>query len=428
MKRITSSILLSAMACGTLSAQSIVENLSSSSAVVVRDPARQSSTEVDAAIYNPAGTAFVKDGLSFSVNGIANFGQTKAYDGTKSYKVDENYVMPSVQLTFKKGKWAFSGSFASEGGYRRSYKDGSPLIDAIAEDVCEALTSSLREEGDNGNAFFSQYSTKSHLNNWTTRLGAAYKISPNLSAYAGLKLNRVSWKAKPNVLFRLNSDLYTLQLSDFNESKTHKESGWGITPIVGLDYNGKAFNIGMKYEFGSHINIGDGEDFTLPAILSLGGNWQALRWLNVAVGGDLYFKSAGNPIFAFDDELYWDASVSATFTCNKSLKANIGWQIGKQYGWTEDFAYRDDLSIRDYPLPSKFSAGIRYAFTDKISMDLGVAIITSQAFKSSFNNNLNVTFPEDNGVFSDFSGSSSTIVAYKKRTPIQVAVGFNYGL
>lgn len=492
MKRITSSILLSAMACGTLSAQSIVENLFSSSAVVVRDPARQSSTEVDAAIYNPAGTAFVKEGLSFSVNGIANFGQTKAYDGTKSYKIDENYVMPSVQLAFKKGKWAFSGSFASEGGYRRNYKDGSPALDGIVgmySEILQPLTNALQlrgallEIGEEYNVWsdlgissddelcFSQYSTKSHLYNWAIRLGAAYEITPNLSAYVGMRLNRVSWKAKLNTGMEVynptsgtsttfaeytnnvseqfenanDEDLNDLEESmlnllqvydetgkiladDLSSSVSHTESGWGIAPVIGLDYKGKTFNVGMKYEFGSHINIGDGEDFTLPAILSLGGNWQALRWLNVAVGGDLYFKSAGNPIFAFDDELYWDASVSATFTCNKSLKANIGWQIGKQYGWTEDFAYRDDLSIRDYPLPSKFSAGIRYAFTDKISMDLGVAIITSQAFKSSFNNNLNVTFPEDNGVFSDFSGSSSTIVAYKKRTPIQVAVGFNYGL
>lgn len=463
------------MACGTLFAQPIVENLSSSSAVVVRDPARQSSTEVDAAIYNPAGTAFVKEGLSFSVSGIANFGQTKANDGTKSYKINENYVMPSVQLAFKKGKWAFSGSFASEGGYKRNYKDGSPALDAGIGSLSEALTSTsnylqlqgaLLEIGEEYGVWpnlginsddefcFSQYSTKCHLYNWAIRLGTAYQISQNLSAYVGVRLNRVSWKAKTNVgmaVYNPSSETTTPfaeysknvaeqfekaddeSLNDIKESTlnllqvydeigavsssiidsclSHAESGWGIAPIIGLDYKGKTFNIGMKYEFGSHINIGDGEDFTLPAILSLGGNWQAMRWLNVAVGGDLYFKSAGNPFSAFDDNLYWDASVSATFTCNKSLKANIGWQIGKQTYLVEDFTLRDDCTNNAYAFPSKFSAGIRYAFTDKISMDLGVALMTQQTSNVGLN-----------------WGSMSHAVTYKKRTPVQVALGFNYGL
>lgn len=498
MKRTTSTILLSAMACATLSAQSFIENQSSSSAVVVRDPARQSSTEVDAAIYNPAGTAFVKDGLSFSVSGIANFGQTKANDGTKSYKINENYVMPSVQVAFKKDKWAFSGSFASEGGYRRNYKNGSPLVDGTVglydewltnagisnklqtsgflAEIYEYLSDELLNEtfdigmDEDDELRVSQYSAKSHLYNWAIRLGAAYEILPNLSAYVGVRLNRVSWKAKPkfgmevynpssetstpfaeyskNASENIESyvdesiaetkeylletlDLYG-SLNNFFTSMlasgvSYTESGWGIAPVFGLDYKGNAFNIGMKYEFGSHINIGDGEDFTLPAVMSLGGNYQALRWLNVAVGGDLYFKSAGNPFCAFDDNLYWDAAVSATFTCSKFLKANIGWQIGKQNLWSEDYSYRHDQSMK-YLYPSKFSAGIRYAFTDKISMDLGVAIMTAQTVQSNINNSLNVDAGEYSEILPDYSGSSSTIVRYKKRTPIQVALGFNYGL
>lgn len=503
MKRITTTILFSAMACGTLFAQPIVENLSSSSAVVVRDPARQSSTEVDAAIYNPAGTAFAKEGLSFSVSGIANFGQIKANDGTKSYKIRENYVMPSVQLAFKKDKWAFSGSFASEGGYRRNYKDESPILDGIVglfneylpnSNVSNGLQSAglvaelheiLYETPDIGmdaddELRLSQYSAKSRLYNWTIRLGAAYEILPNLSAYVGMRLNRVSWKAQPKYgmeVYNPSSETstpfaeysknasenienyldesyqetkeYLLERLDAYETvsnlltnassyaTSHTESGWGIAPVIGLDYKGKAFNVGMKYEFGSHINIGDGEDFTLPAIMSLGGNWQALRWLNIAVGGDLYFKSAGNPFCAFDDELYWDASVSATFTCSKSLKANIGWQIGKQFAWEEDFSYRNvssiniKININKYAFPHKFSAGIRYAFTDKISVDLGVAIMSPLTVNSTANNNLTVEGRNVEGyeeLLPDYTGSSQKTVTYKKRTPVQVALGFNYGL
>lgn len=42
---------------------SLNENIAN--ALVVRDPARQSSTEIDAVVYNPAGTAFLDDGFHF---------------------------------------------------------------------------------------------------------------------------------------------------------------------------------------------------------------------------------------------------------------------------------------------------------------------------------------------------------------------------
>jgi len=483
--------MLSATVCSTLFAQSIAENLSTSTAVIVRDPARQSSTEVDAAIYNPAGTAFLKDGLCFSVSGIANLGSTKANESTQSYKINENYVMPSVQVAFKTGKWAFSGSFASEGGYRRNYKNGSVVVDGQVGLYNEWLASSkysdrlqtiaelaeyvydLPDIGiDIKDEFrFSQYTTKTHLYNYAFRLGAAYEISERFSAYAGLKLNRVSWKVKPNLgmevynpsseksipfseysnnvssssFEELNenipegmkqdfvdclntyNDPNNILIDVFSTPFAHTESGWGFAPVVGVDYKSKDFNIGMKYEFGSHINISDGDDFTLPAILSLGGNWQSTQWLNLAVGGDIYFKSAGNPIIACDNNLYWDVSLSATFTCSKSLKANIGWQIGRQNYWMEDFAYRTPTPYKAV-FPNKFSVGLRYAFSDKISADLGVAIAVNQTIYSHLSNSHVFDVEDKTGTFPKYSGNSSTDVTYKVRTPIQIALGFNYGI
>lgn len=483
--------LLLAMGSSTLSAQSIVENLSSSTAVVVRDPARQSSTEVDAAIYNPAGTAFLKEGLSVSASGIANFGSTKANDGTKEYKINENYVMPSIQVAYKKNKWTFSGSFASEGGYRRSYKNGSPTMGSMLGLYNEALTSigysnALQTLGltaelasaledlpdlgmyDNDEFRFSQNSTKSHLYNHTIRVGAAYELSKHFSVYAGLKINRVSWKAKPNLAMQVcnpstetaksfsdyfdnasanvesisNEEIKELLLDgiqttvntyeDLNETiidafssnSTYAEKGWGVAPVLGIDYKNGTFNIGMKYEFGSHINISDGEDFTLPAIMSLGGNWQALQWLNVAVGGDIYFKSAGNPIFAFDDNLFWDTSISATFTCSKSIKANVGWQIGKQSYYMEDFGYRQGIEVDSHPCYNRFSAGIRYAFSDKISADLGIAITSSASITSRIDSEFNIEDSE--GGY--HSSNATSYVKYNKNAPIQIALGLNYNL
>ena len=90
--------------------------------------ARDASTQIDAIYSNPAGLAFMEDGFHLSFNGqnvyqtrtitstfapFAGFGgnQTKTYKGEASAP-----FVPSLFAVYKKGNWAFSGSFAITGG------------------------------------------------------------------------------------------------------------------------------------------------------------------------------------------------------------------------------------------------------------------------------------------------------------------------
>ena len=66
----------------------IYQGLQNSTATVVRDPARQSSTEIDAVINNPAGTAFLNDGWNLSLNGKLGY-QSFDFIGSKYF---DNYV------------------------------------------------------------------------------------------------------------------------------------------------------------------------------------------------------------------------------------------------------------------------------------------------------------------------------------------------
>ena len=33
------------------------------------------------------------------------------------------------------------------------------------------------------------------------------------------------------------------------------QKGWGLTPIIGLDFNYGPWNVGVKYEFNTNLNV-----------------------------------------------------------------------------------------------------------------------------------------------------------------------------
>ena len=115
-------------------------------AAFLRMIARGASIDVDGVYSNPAGLAFLpKDGLqvaltiqsAYQTRDIAATsplwtmdGQTtvRNYEGTASAP-----VIPSIHAVYKKGDWAFSGSFAIVGGGgKASFNTGLPMFDAAA--------------------------------------------------------------------------------------------------------------------------------------------------------------------------------------------------------------------------------------------------------------------------------------------------------
>ncbi len=94
----------------------------------LRNLARDASTEIDAVYSNPAGLAFMTDGLHLSFNNQSAF-QTRTItstfapfvangdDATKKFKGETSVpFIPSLFAVYKKDRWAFSGSFAITGG------------------------------------------------------------------------------------------------------------------------------------------------------------------------------------------------------------------------------------------------------------------------------------------------------------------------
>ena len=99
------------------------------SARFLRNPARNTSTEIDAIFSNPAGLSFMKeDGFYISLNNQMAF-QTRTVTSTfplfelsggsdtKKYKgTAQSFFIPSIQAAYKWKNWVFSASFAIVGG------------------------------------------------------------------------------------------------------------------------------------------------------------------------------------------------------------------------------------------------------------------------------------------------------------------------
>ena len=117
MKRIFSSIVAASLALSTF-AGGLLTN-TNQSAAFVRNPMRYASLETDAIYFNPAGTAFFKEGWAFSANWqmIWQDRDVTSLLDKKTYK-GEVYVpcMPTLMAAYKTGDWTFSGFFGIPGG------------------------------------------------------------------------------------------------------------------------------------------------------------------------------------------------------------------------------------------------------------------------------------------------------------------------
>jgi len=164
----------------------------------LRNPARDASTEIDAAYTNPAGLAFLKGDKSwyFSLNNqsafqtrtitsdfppFAGFGgsDVKAFEG----KAQALFV-PNLQAAFKTGKWVFSANIGIVGGGGTlDFSKGLPSFESQVAANVAALSAPINTP--------SAYTLDSQLKGtqliYGVQLGATYRINEFLSAYLGVR-------------------------------------------------------------------------------------------------------------------------------------------------------------------------------------------------------------------------------------------------
>jgi long-chain fatty acid transport protein len=182
-----------ALLTGTLFAAGLVTN-TNQSAAWVRLPARNASTDIDAAYYNPAGMTKLADGFHFSLSNQTIY-QTKTvnnnYKGpgglfglnNPEYIGDVKApVFPSVYAVYKKNRLAFSLGFNPVGGGGgATYKTGLPSFELSPSDLVPALASQ------GATAYKLDAYLKGSSVYFGLQGGIAYKLNDKLSLGVGLR-------------------------------------------------------------------------------------------------------------------------------------------------------------------------------------------------------------------------------------------------
>ncbi len=276
-------------------------------AAFLRMLSRGATTEIDGALSNPAGLAFLpKDGFHVGLsiqsayqtrnidasfmtyNGVNATGPTvadkpfeKYYEGTAAAP-----VIPSLFAAYKKGEWTISGFFAiTAGGGKASFDDGLPMFDASA--MAGIFQEGLKAEKPtiitpDMYDITSAMDGKQYI--YSLQLGLSYKATEWLSVFGGGRMNYFTggYKGFLNAIVKgTDTNLLPLALDC-------DQTGWGLTPVIGVNAKLGKLNIscgGQITDYGLSDNYQSDTSFSCDSYsLGVGAKIKMNKHLNLNVG------------------------------------------------------------------------------------------------------------------------------------------------
>ncbi len=267
--------------------------------------ARGATTEIDGVFTNPAGTAFLDhEGWTLSLNiqsasqkrdVLATFPLFPTEDHTQKYHGTASApVIPSLYAAYKRGKWAYSAFMGfTGGGGKCSFTNGLPVFNAsimagfysqTADMAQNPVLQPLIAADPRVAGLLPLTADKYEINSamkgrqyiYGLQLGAAYQFNKHWSAFAGFRLNYfdgnyngfVKVQPKPEVLqtvqqlataYPVLAPTLSSMVNDKGEmvniALDCNQTGWGITPILGVNYKTGPLTLAAKYEFKTNLNI-----------------------------------------------------------------------------------------------------------------------------------------------------------------------------
>ena len=352
---------------------------------------REASIGIDGVYYNPAGVVFLGEGHHLSLNWQLAYQTRIIKNGYDLFKNNVNNpitprefkgeafapVIPSLQYAYNKGRWSFQANLALTGGGGKCTFDNGlgsfeKIVGETAMGAC-GLAGALdgAAKGALGAAYpkniFSEmfgtdgkYSYDSYMHGrqyyYGISIGAAYKVSDNFSAFAGLRTVYASCNYYGYVrdIKVGNTPLYTV----LDPTKTDAadillscdQTGLGFTPIIGIDYKTGRWNFSAKYELKTRMRLKNKSVNQAPSIGNLAGN---LRTALIA---------KGVPEVVVDNKILGDPTVQAVMG---GIKSKFDTALGEAVG-----EYEDGKKIAG-DIPAYLTLGAGYAPTDDLRINVG---------------------------------------------------------
>ena len=394
-------------------------------ATFLRNPARNAAIAIDGVYSNPAGIAFLPEGFHLSVSWQAAF-QKRQMDATNNlFQMNTNNqstnrffegetnapVIPSFQAAYViNDKWSVSAQFAvGGGGGACEFAEGLPMFEELIGGTLMkgVATNPNLPQGSS----LAKYSLNQSLTGeqyfYGFQVGASYKITENFSVFGGARgvlancsyvgaITGISGDVKlpeamggtvmPGVA---KSDDLTLDCA---------QSGFGITPIIGLDWNLGKLNLAAKYEFRTKINLenesnnsanltamaaqvpavavyDDGKKVRsdIPALLTLGAQYAIADNFRAMVGGVYYWDKNAKSGLAEQNKYainYGDNTWEANFGLEWDVTDKIMLSCG---GQRTQFGF-DDADMSDtnfFTGCSSLAIGGAYKFSEKMKLNVG---------------------------------------------------------
>ena len=413
-------------------------------AAYLRNPARDAVIAIDGVYSNPAGIAFLPQGFHLSVSWQAAF-QKRQIDATgKMFMMNANNqsadryfegtakapVIPSFQAAYViNDKWSVSGQFAiGGGGGKCEFDNGLPMFE-------EMIGGAVAQNGGTSYALNQQLTGKQYY--FGLQLGATYRLAENFSVFGGIRgvLASCGYEGaingiKANGLTAAEYSALSQQaaagaqqaadaaaqfaaagladkaaeyaamaetlkgqavqagtvaamIGDYNLDCS--QSGFGITPIIGLDWNLGKLNLAAKYEFRTKIELenestnsanvdalmpayADGGKVRsdIPALLTLGAQYQFTDAFRAMAGFHYYWDkdAQGSPIKKGNNT--WEALLGFEWDVNDKIMLSMG-------GQRTDYNFDDaDMSDINFNTPNyAICLGGAYKFSEKMKLNVG---------------------------------------------------------
>ena len=313
------SVMLTA-ATTTATAGGILTN-TNQSIDFLRNPARDAAIGLDGVYSNPAGVAFMPEGFYLginwqyahqtrtikSTNPVFALGKKNGGLGVKTFEgVADAPCIPSIQAAYNKGNWSLQFNFSVPGGGGKcEFADGLGSF----ESVVGSIANQLKPLGATGYDMDGYMQGRQYY--FGFQVGAAYKITSDLSVYGGLRLlyGTATYKAKISNIMVNTANGYvdfgsflqgaattvdagitqvnagiaqyeaagatvpaelTTKLAQLEGTKQSlnalqkysqgvnllcNQSSVGVAPVIGIDYKVGRFNFAAKYEFKTQIHM-----------------------------------------------------------------------------------------------------------------------------------------------------------------------------
>ena len=332
--------------------------------------ARGATTEIDAAYSNPAGLAWGHEGWQLSLNfqkpwqnrdieasvpGYLGTSFDKKYNGVASAP-----IVPALFASYKKDRLAISGmiGIVGSGGFVE-YDEGIPMFEV-------PLRALLAQAGMMPNAYAYSANMKGKQYIYGAQVNVAYKINDYFAAAIGLRGNYYDGYNRGFVNASIptgNIDLIDLRLDCI-------QRGFGVAPIVSIDYHNGPLTIAARYEFRTKIST---ENDTKELSARIKNTDPATASLMPYIEGDLALQQFGDKVAAYQD------GTEVRYDMPSLLVAAVGYEFTPNFRAALEYHFFDDTHAKMYGGREKtldhgtheILAGVEYDINEKFTVSCG---------------------------------------------------------